>query len=210
MDLATLSQRERAEANAAARAAQAVAIKAINGSTILAASAVLAILGHEPEIPPARRAKALHDLRHDYRLTTRLGIDVAGAARAAQQALQRALEDGYRFDLRERAAVIEAESVGLSIRIAITPADLQGLVGYPIQGHTVDEIAEHLASRLRYELDGALGAALGADPKSIVAVLGQAALAHANRLLDAVRAAWWAGVQAATKTLGAALVGTRD
>jgi hypothetical protein len=209
--LAALSQAEKVQAQKLASAAAMLGASAIHSLTITAASMVLKTLARSADDTPAKLAAQLRALRSDFDLVTTASLDVARAGRQALDLIISAIQEGYRTDLPGRARVVEAESTGLRITITITRSDIDGLKGYPIIGHTAAEISAHLATRLRYEVDGALGNALGgpADPATITGILGNVALAHGTRLGDAVRAGFYAGTQAAQKALGMALTGQK-
>lgn len=208
--LADLRRHEEAEAEGLAEKAQALGTLALQPATLIAARlAVQAVQRDDRRGSVGEPAADLSHLRTDHRLMPQLEGDLQRAQASAFGLIIEAIRKGYEIDARGRAAITEEEATGLRLTVEITPQDLRDLASYPILGHAPREIARHLADTLRYEVDGALAMPLTGtiDPAAIAPALGDVARKHGDRLANAVREAFFAGTQAATKAITAALTG---
>lgn len=210
MSYAELAERESIEANALAEAAAASARGTLTNAVTAAAKAALSAVIQDDGRGLSEPASDIAAIRIDYRLQFALSASVHSARQDALRSIQGAIVAGYRTDGEGRARELVGASDGLTATFTMTDLDAHALSGYPIQGHPPEDIADHLSKLLRYALDGALAqplAAAGADLSAIPAAIGEVTRLHGERVGNAVREAYFAGVQAATLALGKALTG---
>jgi hypothetical protein len=201
--LGSAPQSEAAEADRIAATAVAVASGAISTTTMVVARlAVRSVQDNAGKGALGEPAADLRRLRSSADLMQALSRDLALAQAQAGLLLQDALWMGYR-------AGLDGRSAGLPVVAEATEEDRAELVSYPVLGHTTAEVAASLVDRLRYEVDGALAQPLTGtiDPAAIPPALAVVGAAHGQRVGDAVRESFHAGVQAAVRAIGAALVG---
>lgn len=178
----------------------------LSDTTVAVAQALVRTLGGDQS--PREVAQRLIRLRHDTQVANTMARDVGRAQEQASILIGDALWMGYRRGATGRAKAMSGDV--LSIDVNLTPEDRRVLVAdYPILGHTAAEAASHLAGKLRYDLDAALTLPItgSSDPATLPADLQALGDEHANRVAGAVDAAYFAGIQAAMKAIGAALTG---
>lgn len=200
---------EQAEADKLTATATAIGAGALSRTTLAAASeairAVQADLGRgvTSEIVADLRA-----LRTNPALQAALAADLRVALASARLLIEDALWLGFRTAAISRSKLTETGR--LKLTVDLTEADRAELRDYPILGHTPAEVAASLIDRLSFEVGGALALPLTGriDPATIPAAIGGVSVAHGERLGAAVSEGYFAGIQAASKALGAALVGS--
>ncbi|MBA3588847.1 hypothetical protein [Methylibium sp.] len=205
-----LRAREATLADTLAERARSLGMAALQPSTLVVARlAVELVQRDDGRGTVSEPAEDLRRLRTDTRLIRALEGDLQRAVSTALGLIIESLRQGYEVDLRGRAEATESEATGLSLLVIITPQDLHDLAAYPVLGHAPREIARHLSDQLRYDVEGALAAPLTGriDAASTPEAVGDVARKHGDRLAAAVREAFYAGAQAATKALTAAFVG---
>ncbi len=190
--------REQAQSAKLAATAQQVAAGCLSAATVAASAALIAIVAKRDGDPAAE----LRQIRSNSGIATALEHDVRSARGQAFLLLSDALWLGFQTGA--------GRADGLPLTVALDDSDRAALFDYPILGHTCSEVADDLATKLRWEVDTALGQPLTTvtDPQTIPAALATVAAAHAQRLAGAVDEAYHAGVQAAVRGIGAALTGT--
>ncbi len=203
-----LGRRERERADQLAQGA-AMSARGMISATLVEAGrlAVEAVRADQGRGEIAEAAYDLRELRTDPTLLRARARDLMAAERHAALAILDAIAAGFSMDARERAALTETDQ--LAIAVTITAADLAHLKDYPIQGRTPLELAKRLRQMLGDAIDETLARPLtGAiAPAAIPPALGEAGRLHGERVGNAVAEAFFAGVQAATRALGRALVG---
>ena len=198
--------RARKRAKSLSETARQATLHAITKTTVIAAQRALRIVG-DTAAQPQQIARRMRDLRTDSALQKAMDHDVRLADAQAHMLMQDALWLGFVDGAHARADAISGD--GLNITVEPDASDRRALIGYPIVGHSSDEAAGHLSMRLRYDAESALTCPLtmGIDPGKVIADLGQAGADHAARVAGAVSTAYYAGIQAATKAIAAALMG---
>lgn len=172
-------------------------------SRVLTTAAGLAITAAASDDP----VQAVRRLRVDSGLVSAIESAAHAAQRQGFTLTADAIVAGFTDDAAWRGAAVEAQAHGIRFATTISAADRDFLRAYPIVGHTPAEIAERLAATLRYEIEGALASGLtgSIDKRGLPAELADVARSHATRVGSAVREAYFAGVQASTRAIGAAL-----
>lgn len=200
-----LIAREREAADQLAQRAKVVGFSAVTPLLIAVAKVAVSQVTHSDEEPAAD----LLALRSDPRLLAATEFACQELRTQAWTEMRTALLTGYSDDIRWRSALVQEESNGLEISVRHTTEEMMALRDYPILGHTAAESADHLEIVFRYALDGVFAQPItGAiDLRALPVALGSAGRMHAERLMNATREAYFAGVQAATKALTAALTG---
>lgn len=172
-------------------------------SRVLSTAAGLAIAAASSDDP----VTAVRRLRTDSALLTAIEGAGMAAQRQAFALITEAIVAGFLDDANWRGHVVEQHSPGIKFTTTITAADRDFLCAYPVLGHQPSEIAARLAATLRYDIDGALAAALvgGTDARGIPVALADVARTHATRVGSAVRESYFAGSSASMRALGEAL-----
>lgn len=204
------AQREEAERQRLSDTAADVSRAALSDTLLVAAQAAIrAVQRDSGKGAIGEPAADLRRLRTDPTLMLALRRDMATARQSAALLCADALWTGYRTGLDGRARAMSTSR--LQIVASADEADREELVDYPVLGFTTAEIAESLTGALREGVDRALAAPLTGtiDPAAIPAALSAVAEAHAQRVAGAVGECYQAGIQAAVRALGAALVGER-
>ncbi len=197
----TLREKDAAEARGvrAGRDAQGLLLPVL---TVAATAAITAARSDDP-------AAAMRRLRTDEALLQAIDQLARRARRQVGSALVASILAGFEQDADLRGQALSAQAPALAVTVTLSDDERSDLAAWPIQGHSAAEVADHLVLQLRYAIDGAVAVPLSgtADPTGIPAALSAVAAAHGGRVESAVREAYFAGVQAATRALGAALVG---
>lgn len=156
---------------------------------------------------PAAAARELRRLRTDPGLMQAIDRDLDLAERQAALLIGDALWVGYTTAAKTRSAAMSTDRLQVSYQPSET--DRSDLIGYPILGLTALEWAESLRRKLGEVVDQTLALPLvGAiDASAIPASLAAAGADHAQRVSSMVAESFQAGVQAATRALGAAITG---
>lgn len=201
-------QREQDQAKGLQATALQVGSSALSATTLAAAQiAIRAVQAKEEATASAEAIADLRKIRVDAKLIAALAEDLRIAGLAALVFLTDAIWIGYRTALTARAEQMQNEN--LTIDVQLTDADREALREFPALGHTPREIATSLIQKLQYDVDGALALPLSGtiDAETIPASIADVSRQHGQRLAGAVGEAYFAGVAAAVRDLGAALVG---
>ena len=194
------------QADKLADTARAASAHALSDSAVAIATEVVKSLSQKNT--PELVASSLQGLRHNTAIFSAISKDVELAKSQARLFISDALWLGYSTSAKEHARAMSNDSVVVSA--SLTQEDRQALVvGYPILGHSIPEIVDQLAYKLRFDIDAALAMPLtgNADPAQIPVAIKAISQEHAGRVAGAVDAAYFAGVQAAVREIGRALVG---
>lgn len=187
--------------------------QAVDGSAgVLAASTVAvaaALLRGQQVGDTLEQVEANYrQLRQAASVANSVARDIAKEWERLYQVVSAALWAGFVQGANARASLIQGD--GVQVHVHLSDVDRQALVqSYPILGHSVPEAVGHLCSRLRYEVDGCLAMPLSGTfaPQDLPVQMQAVVQAHAVRVGGAVDAAYFAGIQAATKAVAAALTG---
>lgn len=201
-------QREQDEAKGLQSTAEQVGSHALSATTLAAAQAAIrAVQANTSGQATGEAIADLRKIRTDAKLMAALADDLRIADLATFILLTDAVWLGYKAAVAGRAALMGGKL--LEIIFEPTDADRELLRSMPILGHTPREVATSLMQRLSYELEGALAMPLTGtiDAELVPAQVASVGQAHGQRLSGAVGEAYFAGVQAAVRDLGAALVG---
>ncbi len=201
-------QVEKDEADALKTTAATIGAAALTRTTLVAAQeAIRAVQADGGAGTVGEPVADLRRLRANPRLSAAIQADLRVAQSTALVLIQDALFVGYRTAAigRTKAATTDR----LTFDVSNLEADRGELRGWPILGHTPAEVAANLTTSLDYALAGALALPLtgSIDPATIPAAIGAVSSQHGDRLGAAVSEAYFAGVQSATRAIGAALVG---
>lgn len=194
--------REEAERITLRETAIAVSSGALGATTIRAAQIALDRLTQRDTgnllTEPARDVLAL---RSDPGLSEALAKDVRVAEALALQLITDSLWLGF------VAGTKRADK--LPIIVDLTEQDRIDMRAYPVVGYTPAEIAFDLAYQLRRDADRALTLPLTSSghERQVPSTLGDVGYRHAQRVGSAVDEAHAAGVSAAVRAIGAALIG---
>lgn len=205
-----LTKREEREAEALAQTAAAHGRSAIGATLGRAATvAVASVLRDDGRGAVSEPASDLRELRADPGLQQAKRDDLGAVASMAHEAIVDAIRAGYEFDAHERAALTEARSTGLRLVVHLSEEELADLEDFPVVGFTAAELAGRLVGLLSQAIDQTLALPLSGllDAKALPSALGEVARLHGERMANAVREAYFAGVRAATFALRRALVG---
>lgn len=198
-----VSEKEKAEADAIAKHASIAAHGVVTPVLVTTARLSAAAVASDDPVTATRKLRSDPDLLRAIDVTARLSVE------QSFKAITDAILSGYEDDAHWRGDALTAEAPAAKITLTIDHEDKAKLRAYPIQGHTPAEVAEYLTKQLRYGIDGALSVPLSkkTDPQAIPAALGEVSQMHADRVGNAAREAYFAGVQAATQDLAMALTG---
>jgi hypothetical protein len=205
-----LAKREKQQAENLAVRAHAVGKSALSASLVMVSQRLVKILmKDEGRGRISEPAADLVALRTDPMFLQVKQADLSLAESLAKKTLLAALREGYEYDARERAKVIESESVGLSINVELTEQELADLENFPVSGLTCAEWALRCRRLLSDAVDQALSKPLtGAiSPAAIPGLLSAAATTHANGLSSLTKEAYFAGGKAAMLALREAFSG---
>lgn len=134
-----------------------------------------------------------------------LAVAEAGLQAGLAAELLAALVAGWRAGVAEQNRLLP-DSVDLDTERVGTDKVEAALLGWPIIGHTLDEVAAHNAAAWRFDAAGVLGAAAASgDPGQVVPGLANAARTAGNRATSAAAEAFQAGVGAARLAAGEVL-----
>ncbi len=187
---------EAKQAQRLADSAHAVGMQCLTTSTLyLAQHAVSIVYDSAAEVSLKEAAKDLQAIRHDPAFVRAMDDDITASIDAVEELLLEAMEDG----LESEMAFQVTQFKGMTFKISI--AEREQMHGYPIQGHTCNEISAFMHNSLRYETDGVLGGPLVGDSsvKAIPQYLGGVVNRFADRVSSAVQEAFYAGIQLAMR-----------